>query len=323
MGLIQHVLQLYLQDLSCFFRIQRAWRRYCNIKDKKHVVDSDEKDGVSEKRGMKVTHVEDSLSEKLLRDKFSRETTPDDRTRSSLSPCRNILLNKLKSDTDTDSVSSDYSIEISAPLRDFSDVHIYDKNELTEPSANSLSTSGKLERKVRETEEDYNRRVRKTNLLSIAQEFAELKKVNADALPFDLHKSQNSIEETSSSECSSLTNSRNPSEINTPSEVRNNPFQDLSTVKDSESKDLNSNSIKEMLMNERKNKSSPKNSPKRTVANGKLKHSDDFDVEEGEDNFDVYNIESALPNMDWDTLEQQLQQAAEFEKRKKEVTIFL
>jgi hypothetical protein len=76
-------------------------------------------------------------------------------------------------------------------------------------------------------------------------------------------------------------------------------------------------------MNERKNKSSPKNSPKKTVANGKLKHSDDFDVEEGEDNFDVYNIESALPNMDWDTLEQQLQQAADFEKRKKEVTIFL
>jgi hypothetical protein len=27
--------------------------------------------------------------------------------------------------------------------------------------------------------------------------------------------------------------------------------------------------------------------------------------------------------MDWDTLEQQLQQAADFEKRKKEVTIFL
>jgi hypothetical protein len=120
-----------------FFRIQRAWRRYCNIKDKKHIVDSDEKDGVSEKSGMKVTHVEDSLSEKLLRDKFSRETTPDDRTRSSLSPCRNILLNKLKSDTDTDSVSSDYSIEISAPLRDFSDVHIYDKSELTEPDRKS------------------------------------------------------------------------------------------------------------------------------------------------------------------------------------------
>jgi hypothetical protein len=74
-----------------FFRIQRAWRRYCNIKDKKHIVDSDEKDGVSEKSGMKVTHVEDSLSEKLLRDKFSRETTPDDRTRSSLSPCRHHL----------------------------------------------------------------------------------------------------------------------------------------------------------------------------------------------------------------------------------------
>ena len=48
-----------------------------------------------------------------------------------------------------------------------------------------------------------------------------------------------------------------------------------------------------------------------------------IDVEEEEDNFDVYNIESALPNMDWDTLEQQLQQAADFEKRKKEVTIFL
>ncbi|XP_052104496.1 IQCJ-SCHIP1 readthrough transcript protein-like [Mytilus californianus] len=298
--------------ISHVITIQRAWRRYCNAKDKKQIVDSEEKDGDSEKSVMKVTHSNEPLLDKILSDKFSRESTPDDRVaRSSLSPCRNILLNKLKSDTDTDSVSSDYSVEISAPLREFSDIHIYDKNELTDSSV----STGKLERRVRETEEDFSRRVRKTNLLSIAQEFAELKKVNADALPFDLHKSQNLVEETSSSECSSATSSKNPSEMNTPSEVRSNPFQDVSATSETKTKDLNSNSIKEMLMNERKNKSSPNQSPKRSAVNGQLKQTNDID---GQDDFDVYNIETAIPQMDWDTLEQQLQQAAEFERRKKE-----
>ncbi|CAC5421582.1 unnamed protein product [Mytilus coruscus] len=299
--------------ISQVITIQRAWRRYCNAKDKKQIVDSEEKDGDSEKSVMKVTHSNEPLLDKILSDKFSRESTPDDRVaRSSLSPCRNILLNKLKSDTDTDSVSSDYSVEISAPLREFSDIHIYEKNELTDSSA----STGKLERRVRETEEDFSRRVRKTNLLSIAQEFAELKKVNADALPFDLHKSQNLVEETSSSECSSATSSKNPSEMNTPSEVRSNPFQDVSATSETKTKDLNSNSIKEMLLNERKNKSSPNQSPKRSAVNGQLKQTNDID---GQDDFDVYNIETAIPQMDWDTLEQQLQQAAEFERRKKEL----
>ncbi|VDI41779.1 Hypothetical predicted protein [Mytilus galloprovincialis] len=299
--------------ISHVITIQRAWRRYCNAKDKKQIVDSEEKDGGSEKNVMKVTHSNEPLLGQITSDKFSRESTPDDRVaRNSLSPCRNILLNKLKSDTDTDSVSSDYSVEISAPLREFSDVHIYEKNELTD---SSVSTD-KLERGVRETEEDFSRRVRKTNLLSIAQEFAELKKVNADALPFDLHKSQNLVEETSSSECSSATSSKNPSQMNTPSEVRSNPFQDLSATSEIKTKDLNSNSIKEMLMNERKNKSSPNQSPKRSAVNGQLKQTNDTDGQE--DDFDVYNIETAIPQMDWDTLEQQLQQASEFERRKKE-----
>lgn len=302
-----------------FCRIQRAWRRYQNAKDKKHIVDSDEKDVENEKVVMKITSRETSLSSKLLTDRFSRESTPDDRlSRNSLSPCRNVLLNKLKGDTDTDSVSSDYSVDILAPLQDLSDLHIYEKNESTDlsGSVNVPGDANKLERKERETEEDFNRRVRKTNLLSIAQEFAELKKVNADALPFDLHKAQSSLAESSSSECSSATSSRNPSEMNTPSEVRSNPFQNLTSGTEQQSRDLNSNSIKEMLMNERKNKPSPKSSPKKSAMNGQIKqHSEDQEAED----FDVYNIETALPQMDWDTLEQQLQQATEFEKRKKEV----
>lgn len=48
----------------------------------------------------------------------------------------------------------------------------------------------KIFRGVEEDEEEFNKRVRKTNYLSLAQEFAELKKVNANALPFGLHKDE-------------------------------------------------------------------------------------------------------------------------------------
>lgn len=317
MDIYFNFLNIYYYNVLC--RIQRAWRHYQNAKDRKSIVDSEEKDVENEKVVMKIPKVETSLSGKLLTDRFSRESTPDDRlSRNSLSPCRNVLLNKLRGDTDTDSVSSDYSVDILTPLQDISELNIYEKNNLTDPSGtvNVPENANKLERKERETEEDFNRRVRKTNLLSIAQEFAELKKVNADALPFDLHKAQNSVAESSSSECSSATSSRNPSEMNTPSEVRGNPF--LNDI-NQQSRDLNSNSIKEMLMNERKNKPSPKNSPKKSVKTGEVKLSEDQDA----DDFDVYNMETAIPHMDWDTLEQQLQQAAEFEKRKKEVCEFV
>ena len=42
-----------------------------------------------------------------------------------------------------------------------------------------------LEKKENETEEEFGRRVRKVNLLSLAQEFAELKKLDAQACPID------------------------------------------------------------------------------------------------------------------------------------------
>ena len=44
---------------------------------------------------------------------------------------------------------------------------------------------GPLEKKEDESEEEFGRRVRKVNLLSLAQEFAELKKLDAQACPID------------------------------------------------------------------------------------------------------------------------------------------
>ncbi|GFR87887.1 hypothetical protein ElyMa_004236000 [Elysia marginata] len=49
----------------------------------------------------------------------------------------------------------------------------------------SAEDEGPLEKKEDESEEEFGRRVRKVNLLSLAQEFAELKKLDAQACPID------------------------------------------------------------------------------------------------------------------------------------------
>jgi hypothetical protein len=98
---------------------------------------------------------------------------------------------------DPNSFCSDYS-EMGEPIREhLANVQIIVRADLdlgntAAPAPASPShhqqQDGSLQRAADESDEEYARRVRKTNYLSLAQEFAALKRINADALPFDLHQ---------------------------------------------------------------------------------------------------------------------------------------
>jgi len=101
-----------------------------------------------------------------------------------------------ESDSDGESVVSDYS-EMADPVRE----HLASIRRLQEAelrfgsvlgsSAYSIHPWLALERRPDEDDVEFLQRQRKVNFLSLAQEFAAVKKVNPDALPFDLHKQWN------------------------------------------------------------------------------------------------------------------------------------
>ena len=105
-----------------------------------------------------------------------------------------MLLNRhLKpAEPDTESIVSDIS-EIAEPLREHfvANVKIIHQEDLD--AGNTMYPSSgdepEIERNSNESEEDYQKRVKKINFLSLAQEFAELKKQNSSALPLNLHSS--------------------------------------------------------------------------------------------------------------------------------------
>ncbi|XP_060063914.1 uncharacterized protein LOC132544346 isoform X2 [Ylistrum balloti] len=253
------------------------------------------------------------------------------------------LVNKVRYEHDSDSLSSDYS-EFSAPLKDLADseVTIVERQQLAEGNIpqSSRNTSSKVVRKPFESDEEFSRRIRKLNFLSIAQEFAELKKVNCDILPFDLHKGQQ-FSESSCSDTSSAPTSQLSSEMNTPSEPSDSFVQLNNGVNNLMSKDLNSNinngnegdSRPLTTATSRSNNSNdnlpPNISTTETFFRGRVaKRSRDLEQEnsnggdnldvtdrgdnsnndESEGDFDVYNIETALPQMNWEILGQQLEQ---------------
>jgi len=77
------------------------------------------------------------------------------------------------------------------PIREhLANVQIIRREDLDLGNAfsNQFTVGQRIGREVDEDEAEYSRRVRKTNLLSLAQEFAALKRIKADALPFDLHE---------------------------------------------------------------------------------------------------------------------------------------
>lgn len=298
---------------------------------------------------------------------------------------------------------SDYS-EMADPLKEhLANVQILQSREMESTLyTNPFGVSQKVPRTSEETDEQYSKRLKKINYLSLAQEFAELKKIDADALPFNLHKEgQVALQDASPmSEASSedspgvltgsaantpddgpsldpirgdlienhlseierltedmktLTSNVNESTDTPPGaklqnqmEVQNlmnqnkgpnikdsnKSSKDKESTKDNELKDsedpvkdsneskasLDSKESKNILSKESSSSNlkavetgQPGKSPKSAVSPGSEKLED----------FDVYNIESTLPQMDWAMLEAQLQKAAEEERKKREVGINL
>ncbi|XP_076454372.1 uncharacterized protein LOC143289262 isoform X2 [Babylonia areolata] len=144
-----------------------------------------------------------------------------------------VLLKSLQ-DSECESLASDYSELGAGPLRELEkDLELVDREQLknytpdfqapgtaattTDPhlllllhSTTSLTSSldgdltaaDSLQRQPGESDDDYNRRLRKLNYLSLAQEFAQLKRVNADACPIDFHLSQSGYSSRSASSLS-------------------------------------------------------------------------------------------------------------------------
>ena len=316
-----------------------------------------------------------------------------------------------------DSVASDYS-EMADPIKEhLANVQIIQKEDLETGNTmfpDQFSVGQKITQGPDESDEEFTRRLRKINYLSLAQEFAALKKVDADALPFGLQKGAHKLQDIVSpmSETSSETGSERymtDSADVTPMETVKefvprsssggectDPHSRKEAWKDSSNTTITTNQKSKSATdnitsqnknnipfskndNQKQNKtlSSPDHkgqSPKRraglgkhdtnitqklheTDSNTRLKdtnqrtskvnksdkreevvsgsQTDDVDLEStvisagklsterkksGMDeklgDFDVYNIETTLPQVDWETLEKQLKKAAEEEQQK-------
>lgn len=91
-------------------------------------------------------------------------------------------------DSETESVVSDYS-EMADPVKEhLANVQIIRCPDLDPTSPTQFMVREKVLRGLGEGEEEFVRRLRKTNFLSLAQEFADVKRQNENALPFNLHE---------------------------------------------------------------------------------------------------------------------------------------
>ncbi len=320
-----------------------------------------------------------------------------------------------------DSVASDYSEMADSIKEHLANVQIIQKEDLEAGNTmfpDQFTVGQKITQGPDETDEEFSKRLRKINYLSLAQEFAALKKVDADALPFGLQKGSHNLYDVTSpmSETSSETGSEryltdsaevtpmeplkefvpksssgedsgkgesgeSELELHTPKEA----WQDSPSSKSARTA-INATSqssinnkpqqitkastvCTDRIDNQRQNKTlsygdqskgqSPKRQTVSQVSDNKsvnertstrAKHTgsnssktlsrDDVDSEssvispattrKGADrkksfpddklgDFDVYNIETTLPQVDWETLEKQLKKAAEEEQMKAQV----
>ena len=156
-------------------RIQRAWRTY---QRRKHLDQSpsdpdDASDSSSGDHPMSLSEGSDG------------ESLPQ------VKSCVGTMAKHVVIEAEPESVASDYSEMADFVKEHLANVHIIRKDDLatgnTQLPADRFTIEQKVPRFPGETDDEYNKRLRKLNYLSLAQEFAELKKVDADALPFDLH----------------------------------------------------------------------------------------------------------------------------------------
>lgn len=111
-----------------------------------------------------------------------------------------------QADSDDDSVVSDYS-EMGVPVKEhLTSIHLLQEAELRFGAAafglqlacgSRLRPTAVHRRPDDEDEVDFLRRQRKLNFLSLAQEFAAVKRQNPEALPFDVRRQRNDEDEDS------------------------------------------------------------------------------------------------------------------------------
>jgi len=96
-----------------------------------------------------------------------------------------------ETDSDHESVVSDYS-EMADPVKEhLASIHLLQEAEVRFGSILGIRPWLTLQQRPDEDEIDFLKRQRKVNFLSLAQEFAAVKMLNPDALPFDVHKQRN------------------------------------------------------------------------------------------------------------------------------------
>ena len=279
-----------------------------------------------------------------------------------------------------DSVVSDYS-EMADPLKEhLANVQIIQKEDLDVGNtmfSNQFSVGQKIMRSPDETEEEFTKRLRKINYLSLAQEFAALKKIDADALPFDLRRAPQDLTRIRGSPMSETSSETDPtdSSTTTPMEVIQE-FAPLVPNPIGVSRVSTSSKLTERFERAIKPKEAwsklpsgdkPDNQssgdgvlasdPALQRAAGKVLSSGNINANVDEPDseskplmpgsgnsmlkpepidkklpnmpspgteklgdFDVYNIETTLPQLDWTALEAQLQRAAEEERQKHRVS---
>ena len=199
---------------------------------------------------------------------------------------------QLPCDNDKFNVDSDYT-EMAGPVKEHLANLQYLQQSETSTSGGIMDDNQLIEvddethnllRNSDETEDEFNRRLRKVNLLSLAHEFAALK---ADGPKIQQHQDHSPMSEVS-------TDSESEDDIMTSSSLPNKKELPLKQ--------------KEAWSEKSKIADPPKSSTPKPPENDKAAKTPSSEQQD----FDVYNIESTMPEvMDWTYMEQQLKKAAE------------
>lgn len=161
-----------------YYSLQHAWKTYTNSNK-----DHDFKPIPSITIDSSGTEGEDYFSESLeLMDQSRLDLRHIPESESSNDS--NLLSTQCGCESETESIVSDYS-EMADPVKE----HLANVQIMADPlSSASFIVQPRLIRGAEESEAAFLQRIRKMNFLSLAQEFADLKKQDASILPFNLHE---------------------------------------------------------------------------------------------------------------------------------------
>ena len=373
---IVHCLALSLNSLCpMIYSIQRAWRRHLERShdgDASKVSQNDHQmDTESGGQPMSISTSIDSLRNARSEEDLLSELSADQSVKGSRDSLltsgqeevpavsRSLTNKNIIIDADPESNVSDYSEMADCIKEHLANVQIIQKEDLD--IENTLQNDALVQQKIfrlpGESDMDYAKRLRKLNFLSLAQEFAALKKVDSDALPFGAHKAQLPSPMSEGSEASDLSSVPTPIEgkkdfvtgkpkgkakeawqasdhLSNPGHIlkmKNPTHSSQSTdayhVSSDTSKvsansedepDSESNVITTGSTEDREMSSFEKQHEALSpFKHSKLCAKEGGSSTSGKGDFDVYNMECTLPTVDWDKLEHELQKAAEEERNKK------